>query len=127
MHPNTSKADLPSTHNISTYVHNSFIEFLNNLKVRIQVTTAGCISTTTNLWSVDQTKAAFMGLTAHWIEKNIKSGAWTMCSEVMSPCSHIFRERRLAWPDNFTMHTEGLSWARRMSIQCWSKYGWAQQ
>ncbi|KIL00096.1 hypothetical protein PAXRUDRAFT_130618 [Paxillus rubicundulus Ve08.2h10] len=84
MCPNTSKADLPSTHNISTYVHNSFIEFLNTLKARIQATTAGCISTITDLWSVDQTKATFMGLTAHWIEKNIKSGAWTMCSEVIA-------------------------------------------
>ncbi|KIK94157.1 hypothetical protein PAXRUDRAFT_143495 [Paxillus rubicundulus Ve08.2h10] len=84
MHPNTSKADLPSTHNISTYVHDSFIELLNTLKTRILATTAGHISTTTNLWSVDQTKATFMGLTAHWIKKNINSGAWTMCSKVIA-------------------------------------------
>ncbi|KAF9231503.1 hypothetical protein BU15DRAFT_56036, partial [Melanogaster broomeanus] len=37
MRPNTSKADLPSTHDISTYIHNSFIEFLSTLKTRIQV------------------------------------------------------------------------------------------
>jgi hypothetical protein len=28
----------------------------------------GRISTTTDLWSVSQTKASFMGITAHWIQ-----------------------------------------------------------
>ncbi|KIK76102.1 hypothetical protein PAXRUDRAFT_170901, partial [Paxillus rubicundulus Ve08.2h10] len=45
----------------------------------------------------------------------------------VSPCSHIFQERWLARPDNFTMHTEGLSWARKMYIQWWSKCGQAWQ
>ncbi|KIJ04580.1 hypothetical protein PAXINDRAFT_22125 [Paxillus involutus ATCC 200175] len=65
MCPNTSKADLPSIHDISTYIYNSFIKFLNTLKTRIQATTAGHISTTTDLESIDQTKATFMGLTVH--------------------------------------------------------------
>jgi len=43
----------------------------------------GCISTTTDLWFVDQTKASFMGITAHWIK--IKSpGSWALCSEVVA-------------------------------------------
>ncbi|KAF9228571.1 hypothetical protein BS17DRAFT_654140, partial [Gyrodon lividus] len=36
MRTNTSKADLPSTHDISTYIHNSFVEFLSTIKTRIQ-------------------------------------------------------------------------------------------
>ena len=32
-------ADIPSTHNLSTFIHNSFVNFLQNLKHRIQVST----------------------------------------------------------------------------------------
>ncbi|KAI9567029.1 hypothetical protein HD554DRAFT_2024527, partial [Boletus coccyginus] len=35
--PNTTKADLPSTHNISTFIHNEFVEFIKHLKAEIQV------------------------------------------------------------------------------------------
>ena len=37
MHPNANKADIPSSHTILTFIHNSFIDFLQNLKSRIQV------------------------------------------------------------------------------------------
>ncbi|KIM67446.1 hypothetical protein SCLCIDRAFT_107455 [Scleroderma citrinum Foug A] len=37
MRPNANKADIPSSHDISTFIHNSFIDFLQNLKSRIQV------------------------------------------------------------------------------------------
>ena len=37
MHPNTKSIDLPSTHNILTYLHNSFIKFIDSLKEQIQV------------------------------------------------------------------------------------------
>ncbi|KAF8443722.1 hypothetical protein L210DRAFT_861964 [Boletus edulis BED1] len=37
MWPNTTKADIPSTHDISVYVHNEFIDFIKQLKVEIQV------------------------------------------------------------------------------------------
>ncbi|KIM51950.1 hypothetical protein SCLCIDRAFT_65894, partial [Scleroderma citrinum Foug A] len=37
MCPNANKADIPSSHDISTFIHNSFINFLQNLKHRIQV------------------------------------------------------------------------------------------
>ena len=40
MHPNTNKADIPSTHDVLTYIHNSFVDFLQNLKHRIQVSTS---------------------------------------------------------------------------------------
>ncbi|KIK80681.1 hypothetical protein PAXRUDRAFT_158028, partial [Paxillus rubicundulus Ve08.2h10] len=37
MHPNTVSADLPLMHNISSFIHNSFINFLHSLKTRIHV------------------------------------------------------------------------------------------
>jgi hypothetical protein len=43
--------------------------------------TPGRISTTADMWSADTTKAAFLGVTAHWIE--IKNGTWEMRSEVI--------------------------------------------
>lgn len=33
------------------------------------------------MWSVDTTKAAFLGVTAHWIE--VKKESWVMRSEVI--------------------------------------------
>ncbi|KAF9220702.1 hypothetical protein BS17DRAFT_713667 [Gyrodon lividus] len=38
MKPTAANADLPSMHDISTYVHNSFIEFLRTLKSDLWVT-----------------------------------------------------------------------------------------
>ncbi|KAG1906590.1 uncharacterized protein F5891DRAFT_975363 [Suillus fuscotomentosus] len=66
MQPNAILADIPSTHDVLAYIHNAFIEFIKGLKA----TTTGLVSTTTDLWSVDQTKATFLGLMAHWIEAN---------------------------------------------------------
>ncbi|KAF9226875.1 hypothetical protein BS17DRAFT_697130 [Gyrodon lividus] len=37
MRPASTKADLPSTHDISTYVHNKFILFIKKLKDELQV------------------------------------------------------------------------------------------
>jgi len=99
MHPQTCMSDLPSTHDITNYIHNSFVKFISTLKERFQVWSLlffftlltlsyqgdniGRISTTTDLWSVDQTKASFLGITAHWIK--IKSpGSWALCSEVVA-------------------------------------------
>ena len=45
---------------------------------------SGRVSTTTDLWSVDQTKASFMGVTAHWIESDSSSTAWKLRSEVIA-------------------------------------------
>lgn len=42
------------------------------------------MSTTTDLWSVDQTKAAFFGLTAHWIRADPESGKWTLHIQVVA-------------------------------------------
>ena len=41
----------------------------------------GQISTMADMWSADTTKAAFLGVTAHWIE--VKNGMWKMRSEVI--------------------------------------------
>jgi hypothetical protein len=43
---------------------------------------SGRISATADMWSADTTKAAFLGVTAHWIE--VKNGSWDMRSEVIS-------------------------------------------
>jgi hypothetical protein len=43
--------------------------------------TPGLVSTTADCWSVDTTKASFLGVTAHWIE--VKSGKWRLRSEVI--------------------------------------------
>lgn len=37
MHPTATNADLPSTHNVVTYVHKEFISFFTTLKTRINV------------------------------------------------------------------------------------------
>ncbi|OAX30508.1 hypothetical protein K503DRAFT_705183, partial [Rhizopogon vinicolor AM-OR11-026] len=37
MQPSATKLDLPLTHDIMTYVHNSFIDFFSKLKSDIQV------------------------------------------------------------------------------------------
>jgi len=46
----------------------------------------GLISTTTDMWSADTMKAAFLGVTAHWINVKRREGEerWEMCSEVVS-------------------------------------------
>ena len=41
----------------------------------------GLISTTVDGWSIDTTKASFLGVTAHWIK--VKNGKWKMQSEVV--------------------------------------------
>jgi hypothetical protein len=41
----------------------------------------GKVSTTADGWTVDTTKAAFLGVTAHWIEVN--GNKWEMRSEVI--------------------------------------------
>ncbi|KAG1722758.1 hypothetical protein EDB19DRAFT_1645626 [Suillus lakei] len=33
MRPNTILADIPLTHDVSAYIHNTFIEFIKGLKV----------------------------------------------------------------------------------------------
>jgi hypothetical protein len=37
-----------------------------------------------DLWSIDQTKASFLGLTTHWIE--VKKNKWNLCSQVIAFC-----------------------------------------
>ena len=48
-----------------------------------QSSTTGWVSITINLWSIDQTKATFMGITAHWI-KEVVSDEWRLGGEVIA-------------------------------------------
>jgi hypothetical protein len=41
----------------------------------------GRISTTADMWSADTTKAAFLGVTGHWIQ--VEKEVWEMRSEVI--------------------------------------------
>jgi len=41
----------------------------------------GSVSITSDTWTVDTTKAAFLGVTAHWIE--IREGRWMVRAEVV--------------------------------------------
>ena len=47
-----------------------------------QKVTTSWVSTTTDLWSIDQIKVSFMGLTAHWVE-SMQSGEWEIHGEVI--------------------------------------------
>ncbi|KAG2748667.1 hypothetical protein P692DRAFT_20646095, partial [Suillus brevipes Sb2] len=37
MHPTATVADLPSTHNVMTYIHNLFIKLIKDIKAEMQV------------------------------------------------------------------------------------------
>ena len=37
-----------------------------------------------DLWSVDQTKASFLGITAHWINIDSTPSKWTLRTEVIA-------------------------------------------
>jgi hypothetical protein len=96
MRPKTTKDDLPSTHDVSVYLHNHFINQLKLLKSEITVSimlmmskhysqflqdAPGKISTTSDGWTADNTKGSFLGMTAHWIE--VKDKKWKLRSEVI--------------------------------------------
>lgn len=81
-----------STTHLSSFLHSSTpvfryvcIHYSISMGLTIlQSNRSGRVSTTTDLWSVDQTKASFMGVTAHWIESDSSSTAWKLCSEVIT-------------------------------------------
>ena len=58
----------------------SFYPFLTFIPQKV---TTGWVSTTTDLWFIDQMKASFMGLTAHWVEST-QSGEWKIHGEVIA-------------------------------------------
>ncbi|KIK91455.1 hypothetical protein PAXRUDRAFT_149473, partial [Paxillus rubicundulus Ve08.2h10] len=82
--PTATKVDLPSTHGISSYLHKSFVRFIDQLKAELWSAATGCISTTTDLWSVGQTKATFLGITTHWIMVDEEALNWTLCMKVIA-------------------------------------------
>ena len=86
MRPKSTLQDLPTTRDVGNHLHNKFVKWLAWLKDDIEVSicaqicqkisrltilqqaTPGKISATADMWTVDTTKAAFLGVTAHWIE-----------------------------------------------------------
>ena len=97
MRPKSISQDLPTTHDVISHLHNEFVKWLAQLRNDIEVSgyiqtsqletylfiqmSPGKISTTADMWTVDTMKAAFLGVTAHWIE--VKKEIWTMCLEVI--------------------------------------------
>ena len=99
MWPTSILLDLPSTHDVSTHLHNEFVSWMGNLKAEIKVLNGfhgieqrtdtlvkikeapGLVSTTSDSWTVDTTKEAFLGVTAHWID--IRDGKWKVRAEVI--------------------------------------------
>jgi hypothetical protein len=99
MRPKTTKADVPTTHDVMSHLHNEFVGWLRELKANIEVlvesitlktrlltlhtfqAAPGLISTTADGWSVDTTKASFLGVTAHWID--VTNGKWKLRAEVV--------------------------------------------
>jgi hypothetical protein len=80
------------------HLHNECVGWLQELKADIEVLESialrtrlltlhtfqvapGLISTTSDGWSVDTTKASFLGVTAHWVD--VTNGKWTLRAEVI--------------------------------------------
>ena len=78
-----SKKDIPSMHEVSSYLHNEYSDWMSQLKEDIKVcidtimlglTTTSCAegsrkrSCTADTWTADNTKASFLGITVHWID-----------------------------------------------------------
>jgi hypothetical protein len=61
-----------------------FFLYLTLFLFLLQSKRTGRVSTTTDLWSVNQTKASFMGITAHWIESDAQTSTWALCKEVIA-------------------------------------------
>jgi len=81
MRPKAALRDLPTTHDVVTHLHNEFVDWVAQLTKDIEVRAPGRISTTADMWSADTTKAAFLGVTAHWIQ--VTKEIWEMRSEVI--------------------------------------------
>jgi hypothetical protein len=81
-----------------SHLHNECVRWLQELKADIEVlepTTSktvllilhtcqaalGLVSTTVDGWSVNTTKASFLGVTAHWMD--VTNGKWTLRAEVV--------------------------------------------
>lgn len=98
MRPKAVRQDIPSTHQVTTYIHNEFVKWLTEMKSDILVSLYQTPNTNTNIllfyqgtpgkilltvdgWTADNTKASFLGMTAHWIDT--KEGIWKLRSEVV--------------------------------------------
>jgi hypothetical protein len=101
MRPKSNLNDLPTTCDVVSHLHNEFVKWLAQLKKDIKVShclrsskltqdlpffqaSPGKISTTADMWTVDTTKAPFLGVTGHWIQvEKAPEEIWTMRSEVI--------------------------------------------
>jgi len=98
MRPSTMTHDLPTTHGVVNHLHNEFVRWLRQLNADIEVSYScqigqggltiitlqkapGKVSTTADSWTVNTTKAGFLGVTAHSID--IEVDKWTLRSEVI--------------------------------------------
>ncbi|KAG2143248.1 hypothetical protein BD769DRAFT_1661685 [Suillus cothurnatus] len=103
MHPASTPAELPSTHNITTYIHNAFIKLIESVKADIESITTGHVATSMDLWSIDQTKASFLGLTAHWIEAMQPSNLACYDDDKQNArlANHVWKDNGLNVPEDF--------------------------
>ncbi|KAG6906426.1 hypothetical protein DXG01_014018 [Tephrocybe rancida] len=81
MRPKSKSADLPSTHDVSVYIHNAFVMTLDKLKADIEKA-PGKVSCTADSWTADTTKLGYLGMTAHWIDID-EFGCWKLRAEVV--------------------------------------------
>jgi len=98
MRPKTTKADVPTTCDVMSHLHNEFVRWLQELKADIEVleiitrkvrllivhifqAAPGLISATADGWSVNTTKVSFLGVTAHWVD--VTNGKWMLWAEVV--------------------------------------------
>lgn len=98
MRPKTKASELPSSYDVGVYIHNKCVRWLKQLQKEIMVSmrsktrrntvthhaqaSPGKVSMTADGWSADNTKAAFLGMTAHWI--CVKGDKWKLRSEVVA-------------------------------------------
>jgi len=68
--------DLLTTHDVMMHIHNEFVGWLKKLD-----NTGRSWQGTADGWTADNTKASFLGVTAHWID--VKEGKWSLRSEVI--------------------------------------------
>jgi hypothetical protein len=100
MRPHATTSDLPSTHDVTVFIHNEFLTLLDTFKKQLRVSLLVCclitlaveadfdeaapgrVSTTIDGWSVPTTKRSFLGITGHWID--VTEQQWALKSEVLA-------------------------------------------
>ncbi len=97
MRPNATNKDVPSGHEVSTYIHNEFVNWVKRMKESLRVnrlhhcartqpdtfaqSAPGKISTTCDAWTAGPMRKGFLGVMGHWIE--VIDGKWALRSELV--------------------------------------------